>query len=215
MIKKKLRSLFKNFIRLNNVTYFIENDQLKFDEVGKLRAVGGNLYPIEPKQLPNNNDRCVNFKFLYSDAYDYNSDGSVNTHLDYPFNGGYRGKPTEGANRIFVKLGWFKRQRLAWINNESLYHKYPIAFFAFCANILFGLSNVIFVIINFISFSKTDSSQLTRHLELEIERVQEKVILLQNEQKETERSFEMLENNFLFISDTVNQVKKKISELKK
>lgn len=134
-------------IRLINIPFY-QNQEPNSEQAGTLDIIGGNLFPNTGK-LPGTEDRCVNFRYTYSDTYDYTSEGNVNTHFDYPFGGKYTNTQSEGCNRIFVKLGFWQRWKFYYIMKQSWLHKHPIASLALIVNLLVGIINVIVGILNY------------------------------------------------------------------
>jgi len=135
---------------------------------------------IIPKtKLPGFSDKMYNFRSQYHDAYAIESDEKVNTRFRYPYSTNYIDSGIAGSQMLYAKLNMWQRVKLRLINKDTFYHKNRLASTTLFVNILVGIANFIFAIINLNLQSdyshKKSTSEQTRLLIQQSELLQQQV----------------------------------------
>jgi len=180
------------------INLFVADDNYK--QAYPVTIFDGNIKPDIPNGLPNCKDERVNFQFQYALTYADISNGKINTRFLYPYSRTYKKVDMEGIYAAYAYLNIFQRIKLGFINKSTFYHKNKVASITLLVNILLGIANIIFAVINLnlrgdFSYQETTSEQ-TKLL------IQQSVLL--QKQAEATRLFIERQNQ----ADTLQQKEK-------
>jgi len=144
------------------INLFVAEDG--YQKVYPVTIFDGNIKPDIPNDLPHCKDERVNFQFQYAPTYADISNGKVNTRFLYPYSRTYKKADIEGSYAAYAHLNIFQRIKLGFINKSTFYHKNKVASITLLVNILLGIANIIFAVINLnlrgdYSYQKTTTEQ--------------------------------------------------------
>ncbi len=105
---------------------------------GNMVITKDNLLPGLKNSFPKHTGRkYIQFDYGISYTYCHESDKKVNTRINYKI------ETTNQKGYMYCNLNWFQKLRLAHLMRKSLYQTNPVAFWAFVANLIFAIVNIL------------------------------------------------------------------------